>query len=238
MIFWFPYTYKVCVSTYTKTCVQRLYKTPGKQLSVIHNGIDTSLRDLAQRNSSRIERFRQTHHIHTARVGLYYGHSGASKGLDYFVHAIPHIIKKYPDFKAIINLIPGKRDYLIYKLVKKLGIQEHVLFLHGVQKQELVNLVLLADMVIVPSISDGFGLVAAEVSQLEKPLIVTRNGALPEVVSGKVVFLRDLRIESFVEAIDKVAHKKWHIIAPKSFSRDETVKKYEALYQRASLNTP
>lgn len=234
MIFWFPYTHKVCVSDYTKSMVRRLYKTPGKQLTVIANGIDTAIRDSANENVAWIEQFKERHQLHTHFVGLYYGHSGASKGLDYYIRAIPEIIEDHPTFKAILNIIPGKRDHKIHKLIKKLGLESHVIVLHGLQQIDLVNLVCLADFVIVPSISDGFGLVAAEVSQLNKPLIVTRNGALPEVVSGKVVFLRDLTPSSITEAVTKVKKEQRHTIPRKEFLWEDTVRRYEDVYELCS----
>ncbi len=212
--------------------VHRLYKIPNKKLSVIANGIDTSIRNEANKNPERIAMFQKLHQLNDSFVGLYYGHSGASKGLDYFVRSIPAILEQHPDFKAVLNIIPGKRDYKIYKLIKKLHLEHHTIILHGLQQTDLVNLVYLADFVIVPSISDGFGLVAAEVSQLTRPLVVTRNGSLPEVVSGRVVFLRSLSPSSIAEGVTKAKNKQRHTIPHKEFLWDKTVKGYKEVYEK------
>jgi glycosyltransferase involved in cell wall biosynthesis len=232
MIFWFPYTKRVCVSDYTKHNVHRLYKIPKRKLFVITNGIDNSVWNENNKKTMWIDEFKQRHNLNGHFIGLYYGHSGASKGLDYYIHAIPDILKDHPHFKAILNIIPGNRDHKIYSLIKKLHLEEHIIILHGLAQKDLVNLVYLADFVIVPSISDGFGMVAAEVSQLNRPLIVTRNGALPEVVSGKVVFLRDLSTSSICEAVTKIKNEQRHTIPHKEFLREETVRKYEEMYER------
>lgn len=45
-----------------------------------------------------------------------------------------------------------------------------------------------ADVVVVPSLSEGFGFVGAEISALGKKALIARSGALPEVVSGDIQF--------------------------------------------------
>ncbi len=58
-------------------------------------------------------------------------------------------------------------------MMHKNGSRDYTTLLHGVEQQQLLTIIGSADVVIVPSISEGFGMVAAEVSQLGKPLIVT-----------------------------------------------------------------
>jgi glycosyltransferase involved in cell wall biosynthesis len=45
-----------------------------------------------------------------------------------------------------------------------------------------------ADVVVVPSLSEGFGFVGAEISALGKKALIARSGALPEVASGDIHF--------------------------------------------------
>jgi len=50
-------------------------------------------------------------------------------------------------------------------------------------RKDLIHKVASVDAVIMPSLSDGFGLVAAEVSSLDVPLIISHTASLPEVAS-------------------------------------------------------
>ena len=59
----------------------------------------------------------------------------------------------------------------------------------GLPIEELVALVGNVDMVVAPSMSEGFGSVHTEASAMGTPLVTTWVGPLPEVVSGKVVFV-------------------------------------------------
>ena len=229
IIFRFPYNHIICVSHYTKKMLRKLYLRHEK-LHVIYNGIDTSLRNNRNKDQQMINQFRETHELKDNFVLLYYGHSGASKWLNYLIKALPILLQVYQNLQLVLNIIPGKRDHKIFALIEKLEIQEHVIILHGLQQEILVSLVQLSDIVIVPSVSEGFGLVAAEVSALEHPLIVTKNASFPEVVSGKVVFLENYTPASFVDAVDKVKKKQWEDIPGKIFDWERTVREYKKLY--------
>ena len=68
------------------------------------------------------------------------------------------------------------------KLIDKLSIGEHVRFVHGVSEEELVQLMGSAEVACVPSLYEGFSLPTAELMACATPLIVSRAGAIPEVV--------------------------------------------------------
>jgi hypothetical protein len=62
------------------------------------------------------------------------------------------------------------------------------------------------------------------------PLITRRVAAIPEVVSGKVVFLEEDTPQDFLDAIEKVKNGDFEEGEKKCFSRGETVEKIENLY--------
>ena len=68
------------------------------------------------------------------------------------------------------------------QLVDQLGIRDHVHFVHGVTDQELVDLMGSAEIACVPSLYEGFSLPTAELMACATPLVVSRAGAIPEVV--------------------------------------------------------
>ena len=74
---------------------------------------------------------------------------------------------------------PGGRTE---KLIDKLSIGDAVRFVHGVSEAELVELMGSAEVACVPSLYEGFSLPTAELMACATPLIVSRAGAIPEVV--------------------------------------------------------
>ncbi|HRK48727.1 MAG TPA: glycosyltransferase family 4 protein, partial [Nocardioides sp.] len=68
------------------------------------------------------------------------------------------------------------------RLIDKLSIKEHVRFVNGISDAELVELMGSAEIACVPSLYEGFSLPTAELMACATPLIVSRAGAIPEVV--------------------------------------------------------
>jgi glycosyltransferase involved in cell wall biosynthesis len=74
---------------------------------------------------------------------------------------------------------PGGRTE---QLVDQLGIADRVTFVSGVSDEELVEVMGSAEVACVPSLYEGFSLPTAELMACETPLVVSRAGAIPEVV--------------------------------------------------------
>ena len=74
---------------------------------------------------------------------------------------------------------PGGRTE---QLIESLGIQDSVRFVSGVSDAELVQIMGSAEVACVPSLYEGFSLPTAELMACQTPLVVSRAGAIPEVV--------------------------------------------------------
>jgi glycosyltransferase involved in cell wall biosynthesis len=74
---------------------------------------------------------------------------------------------------------PGGRTE---QLIDQLGLHDAVEFVHGLTDEELVEVMGSAEVACVPSLYEGFSLPTAELMACETPLVVSRAGAIPEVV--------------------------------------------------------
>lgn len=68
------------------------------------------------------------------------------------------------------------------QLIETLSIADSVRFVHGISDAELVGLMGSAELACVPSLYEGFSLPTAELMACATPLVVSRAGAIPEVV--------------------------------------------------------
>ena len=68
------------------------------------------------------------------------------------------------------------------RIVDRLGIADWVRFVHGISDEELAATVGSAEVACVPSLYEGFSLPTAEAMACGTPLVVSRAGAIPEVV--------------------------------------------------------
>lgn len=89
---------------------------------------------------------------------------------------------------------------------RRLGVSDRLRFMEPVQHTELPELYRAADVVVVPSASESFGLVALEASACGTPVVATAVGGLRSIVhdgsSGYLVRRRDPK--SFAAALSRV----------------------------------
>jgi len=82
----------------------------------------------------------------------------------------------------LVLVTKPKEGGVTERLIDKLGIGDHVSFASGLTDDELVELMGTAELACVPSLYEGFSLPTAELMACETPLVVSRAGAIPEVV--------------------------------------------------------
>jgi len=104
------------------------------------------------------------------------------KGLHFLLQAIAAIAAKR-DIRLIVVGSP-KKNGMVIKLIRKLGIGHLVTFTGRISYEEFVRQYARATVAVVPSVYEGFGLPAGEAMACGVPVISTTGGALPEVVGN------------------------------------------------------
>lgn len=224
-----PYT--IAVSEYTQHCLCERYGFSKKNLHHIYNGVDPALRTTDNIDPAQTQQFLKKHALQQGEFLLYTWHPGISKGLREFIYAVPTLLQKNQALTIVLNLLPGKQRKKFCSLITKLNIHHACRILYGVTQRELLTIICCSKAVVVPSLSEGFGLIAAEVSHLDHPLIVSANGALPEVVSWKVVFLEGHAPDDFATAVEKIQQGRYAVLPSKQFSRHRMSEAYYTYYQ-------
>ena len=83
------------------------------------------------------------------------------------------------DVELVLITKPGRRTS---RLIDELGIADDVRFVNGISESDLVDVMGSAEVACVPSLYEGFSLPTAELMACATPLVVSRTGAIPEVV--------------------------------------------------------
>ena len=83
------------------------------------------------------------------------------------------------DVELVLVTKPGERTV---RLIDELGITDAVQFVNGISESALVDVMGSAEVACVPSLYEGFSLPTAELMACATPLVVSRAGAIPEVV--------------------------------------------------------
>jgi glycosyltransferase involved in cell wall biosynthesis len=133
------------------------------------------------------------------------------KGYDIVIESLQELIKKNPSFKY---LIIGKYDHAekrrLDQLIRKAGLQSRVVFTGFVPDEELSRHFNLADIYIMPSEKEGFGIVFIEAMYYNKPVIAgNKDGSKDALLNGKLGVLVDPSSrEEVSEAIENIAGDK------------------------------
>ena len=113
------------------------------------------------------------------------GRLSREKGQETVLHALPEILGKFPDTTLLV-VGSGPDLPAAKQLAEELGIVNSVIWLEMVSQEKLNQYYYLSDVVVVPSLLEGFGLVAAEASALGRPVVATDIDGLREVVEAGV----------------------------------------------------
>jgi glycosyltransferase involved in cell wall biosynthesis len=103
------------------------------------------------------------------------------KGIATLLEAFAKLRTERTDLELLLVTKPvagGRTE----RLLDDLAIRDHVRFVHGISEVDLVRLMGSAEVACVPSLYEGFSLPTAELMATATPLVVSRAGAIPEVV--------------------------------------------------------
>ena len=102
---------------------------------------------------------------------------------------MPRVIEEAPGTRFLVAG-SGTHEEELHRQAEELGLMEHGTFLGWIGDDVLHSLYRIADLTVVPSIYEPFGLVALEAMASECPCIVADTGGLREVVPHEEVGLR------------------------------------------------
>ncbi len=162
----------IAVSHYTKKLLEQKYGVDPKKITVVHNGIS----DLQYPVEKGV------HHFAPKRpVIAFMGRLTIQKGVSYFLDLAYEVLKKIPD---ALFVVAGNGD-MYHELLSKTaegGLSASVVFSGFVRDEQRRKLLNRADVFVMPSISEPFGLVALEAAQRHTPVIVSKNAGVSEVL--------------------------------------------------------
>ncbi len=155
-----------------EAAIMREWKVSPEKIKTVGNGIDLDL-------------FRPLPGVSRGEVDiLFVGNAeDRKKGIRYLLEALS-LMDGHLKLTVVDDGLPHKT--LAPWMVKRLGLEERVVFTGKVSDEELVRLYCSAGVVAVPSLFEGFGLPAAEAMACGTPVVATTAGALPEVIEDGV----------------------------------------------------
>lgn len=177
----------LAVSQLTKDVIVREYGIPADKIEVVHNSLDPSdLDDIVVDASDYAyakELKRQGYTIISpggVRLTI-------QKGITYLLEAMALALTKNPKLLLLLPSSGDQRDQII-ELSAALGISDKVIFLGFVRGSRQRELYEVADIFVMPSISEPFGITALEAAHSDTALLVSKQSGVGELLRNVMRF--------------------------------------------------
>jgi glycosyltransferase involved in cell wall biosynthesis len=172
----------ICCSNYMVSHVRWAFGLPADKLIMVPNGVNAEV--YAKAESDDLSQFRSKFALPEEKIVLFVGRLVHEKGVHVLVNAVPKVLEKVNAKFIIVG--NGYMKEQLSNLTKNIGLSHKVLFTGFVDDETLRKLQKCADVSVVPSLFEPFGIVALEAMAANSPLVVSDTGGLSEIVEHDV----------------------------------------------------
>ncbi|MGQ9780710.1 MAG: glycosyltransferase family 4 protein [Nitrososphaeria archaeon] len=166
----------VCSSSMARD-VRRRLNVDLQKIRIIPNGIDPERLNV----NVDVSRTREKYGVYWKELMiLFVGRLTSQKGCEYLIRALPKILEKH-NVKLVVVGDGPSRSFLESEAYR-LGLSNRVIFAGFVSDQEMIRLMKSADVLVVPSIYEPFGIVALEGMAAGVPVVASDVDGLAEII--------------------------------------------------------
>lgn len=176
------------------------------------------------------------------KIVLFAGRVTLQKGPDYFVRAARMVLDKDPNVKFVLA---GSGDMLarMIEMSAAMGMADKFIFPGFYTREQAEQLFSMADVFVMPSVSEPFGIVPLEAMQKGTPVIVSRQSGIAEILQNalKVDFWDVQDIANKILAVLKYQELSHHLKAHGSYevqalTWDKYAERLERIYGELVLH--
>jgi len=161
----------IAVSHYTCGIVVNRYGIPVEKVQVVYNGVE--------RNGTWS--FVETSIKREERLVLFLGRITMQKGPEYFLQAARRVLGVMDNVRFVMAG-SGDMMYRSVELAARLGIGHKVLFTGFLRGDDVQKIYRLADLYVMPSVSEPFGIAPLEALDNDVPVLISKQSGVSEVL--------------------------------------------------------
>lgn len=165
----------VTVSEYTKQMIVEKHGVDPNKVEVVHNGCDLNAPALHQPALAELK-------AQGKFIVFFIGRITIMKGVDHMIRAARKVVDHNPD---VVFVVAGHGDMerKIIEMVGEFGLSRNVIFAGPLWEEERDRMYQSADLFVMPSVSEPFGLVPLEALQHGTPSVITKQSGVSEVLT-------------------------------------------------------
>lgn len=186
----------IAVSECTKQDAVRCYGIPEAKIHVIYEGVNTHFRPVEDPN--HLAAVRRRYGL-ADRYLLYVGTIEPRKNLLTLFEAV-----RVADLNDVQLVIVGKKGWLYgptFEAVRRMGLEDRVLFTGFVPDVDLPGLYQAAEAFVFPSLYEGFGLPVLEAMACGTPVVCSAAASLPEVAGQAALLVPPKEVSAWATAL-------------------------------------
>lgn len=161
----------IAVSQLTKNTIVARYGVHPDKVEVVYNGVDLAP---TQATNIGIES--------RDKIVLYFGRITMQKGPEYFIRAAKRVLEYMDDVKFVVAG-NGDQAARMIEMAAELGIGHKVLFTGFLRGADIHRVFALADLYVMPSVSEPFGIAPLEAMGHDVPVIISKSSGVSEVLT-------------------------------------------------------
>jgi len=180
----------ICVSSFTKQKMLSMHSLNADKCSVLNNAIDPfmHLPEKFVKPGHQLNKYNLTTDNPIIYTLTRLANSEQYKGHDQVIKVLSKIKSKFPGVKYILS---GQYDYAeeirIKELIASVGAQDDIILTGFIAEEELTDYFLLADVFVLPSKKEGFGIVFIEALACGLPVICgNADGSVDAIRNGEL----------------------------------------------------
>ncbi len=162
----------ICVSEYTRRICEARYGVAQGRCRVVYNGVDVEGAQPAP--DLRIEA--------GDKIVLFLGRITMQKGPEYFIAAAKRVLEKMDNVKFIVAGA-GDMGTRMIEQAAAYGIGHKVLFTGFLRGRDVRRVFEMADLYVMPSVSEPFGIAPLEAMSHGTPVIISKQSGVSEVLT-------------------------------------------------------
>ncbi len=168
----------IAVSNFTKNKVVQHYGVEPEKIEVVYNALEQEDFPRPKEKKGDLEGLKKA----GKKIVLFVGRITIQKGPDYFLRAAKKVLEKNPNVLFVIAGA-GDMEIQIIETAAWLGIADKVLFAGFLRGEALARAYQMADLYVLPSVSEPFGLTPLEALFNQTPVLISKQSGVSEVLS-------------------------------------------------------
>lgn len=191
-------------SQHSKRDLMDYLNIPERAISVTLEGVTEQYK--VMRNRQDLDQIKTRYHI-SGKYLLYVGGFDKNKNLNTLVKAFHLLLQKNILKNNLFLVFVGtltQDAFFLREFVKTCKLENRVIFTNFVPEEELIRLYNGAEIFILPSLSEGFGLPPLEAMACGVPVITSNAASLPEIVGDAGIQVDPHSPEEFCQTIIEV----------------------------------